>query len=426
MSKNLIIIEDKTIENLEPITSTRTALELQFGALRYYEQLKNDIKFDNISLFGRKHLMKITKNNIKNIEIEKVNYEGDILVINSQINLNNDKIQKLLRNNERFIAKTGKQLVCARIQSSIIKDVDTNDTYKFIKEIGNIKKYSNKQLEKNSIINFPWEYIKESGKAIEKQYKQFNKKNKNTKNMKSYSDNKQIWISKKATIIEKNKTYFDSSEGPIIIDEEAIIEPFTYIKGPVYIGKEAKINGARIYQNTSIGKNCNIGGEVQESIIFDYTNKSHEGYIGHSIIGSWVNLGARTTNSDLKNTYGKIKVNIGNKRMQSNEIKFGCIIGDNSKTSIGSLILTGVKIGVCGQLFGMTGEDIPAFTFYSNDKKKNLIEYNINKAIRTQARMMKRRQINQNNFDRKLLREIYNNTIEQRKKKRVKVGNMKI
>ena len=85
-----------------------------------------------------------------------------------------------------------------------------------------------------------------------------------------------------------------------------------------------------------------------------------------------------------------------------------------------------MKIGVCGQLFGMTGEDIPAFTFYSNDKKKNLIEYNINKAIRTQARMMKRRQINQNNFDRKLLREIYNNTIEQRKKKRVKVGNMKI
>ena len=423
MSKNLLVIEDKTIENLEPITSTRTSLELQFGALRYYDQLKNDIKFDNISLFGRKHLMHRTKNNIKDVNIEKFNYEGDILVINSQINLNNDKIKKLLKNKEKFIAKTGRQFVCARIQSSIIKNMNTNDSYKFIKEIASIKKYSKKQIEKNSIINFPWEYIKESGKAIKNQYKQFNKKN---KNIKSYSDNKQIWVSKNATIIEKNKTYLDSSEGPVIIDEGAIIEPFTYIKGPVYIGKEAKINGARVYQNTSIGKSCNIGGEVQKSIIFEYTNKSHEGYIGHSIIGSWVNIGARTTNSDLKNTYGKIKMNIGNKRVQSNEIKFGCIIGDNSKTSIGSLILTGVKIGVCGQLFGMTGEDIPAFTFYSNDKKKNLIEYNINKAIRTQARMMKRRQINQNNFDRKLLREIYNNTIEQRKKKRVKVGDMKI
>ena len=364
-----------------------------------------------------------TKNNIKDVNIEKFNYEGDILVINSQINLNNDKIKKLLKNKEKFIAKTGNQFVCARIQSSIIKNMNTNDSYKFIKEIASIKKYSKKQIEKNSIINFPWEYIKESGKAIKNQYKQFNKKN---KNIKSYSDNKQIWVSKNATIIEKNKTYLDSSEGPVIIDEGAIIEPFTYIKGPVYIGKKAKINGARIYPNTSIGNNCNIGGEVQKSIIFEYTNKSHEGYIGHSIIGSWVNIGARTTNSDLKNTYGKIKMNIGNKRVQSNEIKFGCMMGDNSKTSIGSLVLTGIKIGVGGQLLGIAEEDIPAFTFYSNYKKKNLVELDINKVIRTQARMMKRREINQNIFDRKLLREIYNNTIEQRKKKRVKVGDMKI
>ena len=333
MSKNLLVIEDKTIENLEPITSTRTSLELQFGALRYYDQLKNDIKFDSISLFGRKHLMQLTKNNIKGIDVEKLNYEGDILVINSQINPNNDKIQKIIRNKEKFIAKTGNQLVCARIQSSIIKDMNTNDSYKFIKEIAGLKKYSNKQLEKNSIINFPWEYIRESGKAIKNQYKQFNKKN---KSIKSYSDNKQIYVSRKATIIEKNKTYLDSSEGPVIIDDGAVIEPFTYIKGPAYIGKETKINGARIYQNTVIGKNCNIGGEVQKSIILEYTNKSHEGYIGHSIIGSWVNIGARTTNSDLKNTYGKIKVNIGNKRIQSNEIKFGCMMGDNSKTSIGT------------------------------------------------------------------------------------------
>ena len=119
-------------------------------------------------------------------------------------------------------------------------------------------------------------------------------------------------------------------------------------------------------------------------------------------------------------------MNVGNKKIQSNEIKYGCMIGDNSKTSIGSLILTGIKIGVCGQLLGIAVEDIPAFTFYSNYMKKNLIEFNINKAIRTQSRMMKRREINQNNFDRKLLREIYNNSIEQRKKKRVKVGNMKI
>ena len=172
MNRNLIVIEDKSIENLEPISSTRTSLELQFGAFKYYEQLKNDIKFDNVALFGRNHLMEITKNKIKELIIKKVDFEGDILVINSQLNLNNEKIQKLLKNKERFIAKTGKQLVCARIQSSIMKDIENDNSFKFIKDISDIKKYSNKQLEKNTLINYPWDYIKESGKAINNQYKQ--------------------------------------------------------------------------------------------------------------------------------------------------------------------------------------------------------------------------------------------------------------
>ena len=425
MTKNLILIEDKIIENLEPISSTRTSLELQFGASNFYQQLKNDVKFDNITVFIRNYLKKSTKNKFKEINIGKLDFEGDAIIVNSLINLNNKDTIKLLKTKEKFIAKTGKNLVCARIPVSIIKDIDNENTFRFIKKIAAIKKYPIKQIDSESLIRFPWDYIKESGEAINRQYKLFKKLN-SMKNIKTISDNKRIIISKNVKIIDKNKIYLDSSNGPVIIDKGVTIEPFTFIKGPVYIGSETNINGARIYPYTSIGDHCNIGGEVQNSIIHEYTNKAHEGYIGHSIIGSWVNLGARTTNSDLKNTYGKIKMNIGNKRIQSKEVKFGCIIGDNTKTAIGSLIFTGIKIGVCGQLFGHVTEDIPAFTFYNKDKKKILVEYNINKAIKIQERMMKRRGINQNNYDRNLLREIYNNTIEQRKMNRVKVGDMKI
>ena len=426
MNDNLILIEDKSIENFEPITSTRTSLEMQFGAGSFYEQLKRETEFNNISIFIRDHLKETTKKRLKNIDIGKIDFEGDAIIINALINLNNKNVIKLLNNKRKFIAKTGRQLICARIPSSIIKDIDNNNSYEFINKISKFKDYSIKQIHSNGLIEYPWEYIKESGKSINKQYEFFNQRSDNKKNIKLISDNKKIWISKSAIIVDKNKTYFDSSNGPVIIDKNSVIEPFTYIKGPAYIGKESKINGARIYSNTSIGNNCSIGGEVQNSVIHEYTNKSHEGYLGHSIIGSWVNLGARTTNSDLKNTYGKIKMNIGKNRIQSNQIKFGCMIGDNSKTAIGSLIFTGIRIGVCGQLFGHVAEDIPPFTFYNNTKKKTLIEYDVNKAIKTQARMMKRRDIKQDKHDRKLLQEIYNNSIEQRKKNRVKVGDMKI
>ena len=426
MNDNLILIEDKSIENFEPITSTRTSLEMQFGAGSFYEQLKKEVKFNNISIFIRNHLKETPKRRLKDVNIGKIDFEGNVTIINALINLNNKNVIKLLNNKGKFIAKTGRQLICARIPSSIIKDIDNNNSYEFISKISKFKDYSIKQIDSNCLIKYPWDYIKESGKSINKQYEFFNQRSGNKKNIKLISDSKKIWISKSVTIVDKNKTYFDSSNGPVIIDRNAVIEPFTYIKGPVYIGKESKINGARIYSNTSIGNNCNIGGEIQNSVIHEYTNKSHEGYLGHSIIGSWVNLGARTTNSDLKNTYGKIKMNIGKKKIQTNQIKFGCMIGDNSKTAIGSLIFTGIRIGVCGQLFGHVTEDIPPFTFYNNTKKKTLIEYDINKAIKTQARMMKRRDIKQNKHDRELLQEIYNNTIEQRKKNRVKVGNMKI
>ena len=211
-----------------------------------------------------------------------------------------------------------------------------------------------------------------------------------------------------------------------MIDDGALIEPFSFIMGPTYIGKNTKINGARIYSKTSIGNNCIIGGEIEGSIIHEYTNKAHLGYIGHSIIGSWVNIGALTTNSNLKNTYGKIKINIGRKKILTNEIKYGCMIGDNVKTSIGSLIFTGINIGPCSQLYGYTSENIPAFTIYNNLKKRELIESKINKIILTQSRVMKRRNISQTNHDRKLLRDLFKMTNKERKYMKVKKGVINI
>lgn len=426
MANNVILIEDKLVQNLEPITLTRTSLELLFGTSNIYTQLKKEIEFENISIFVRDYLTNIAKKQFTESKINKLDCEGDILVINSLVNLNNQNLKKLLKNKEKFITKSGTKFVCARIPSIIIKDIQENNSYQIIKKISNIKKYNIKKIQNNSLIKFPWELIKESSKAINNDYALFKKKSNNIKNVKKISNNKNIWISKNVNIIDKEKTYIDSTNGPVIIDDNVLIEPFSFIKGPVYIGKQTKILGARIYSNTSIDNNCIIGGEIQNSIIHKYTNKAHLGFIGHSIIGSWVNLGARTTNSNLKNTYGKISVNIGKRKVNTNEIKYGCMIGDNVKTAIGSLIFTGINIGVCSQLYGYTTENIPSFTIYKNLKTKELIEYKINKAILTQSRMMKRRNKNQDKHNKALLRYIFEMSTKQREENNVKQGDIRI
>lgn len=150
----------------------------------------------------------------------------------------------------------------------------------------------------------------------------------------------------------------DVTDGPVIIDSDACIRPFTTITGPSYIGVGTIVDRAKITAST-IGPVCRIGGEVEASIFQGYANKSHEGFIGHSFIGEWVNLGAMTTNSDLKNNYGPVRVRLRKKLQDTGMTKVGCFIGDHSKTGINTLIPTGAVIGSFVNFFG--GGMMPPF-----------------------------------------------------------------
>ncbi|GAJ24797.1 unnamed protein product, partial [marine sediment metagenome] len=107
-----------------------------------------------------------------------------------------------------------------------------------------------------------------------------------------------------------NLVCIDVSDGPVYIDKGAVIRPFTTIIGPSYIGRDTIVERAKIIKS-SIGPVCRMGGEVEACTFQGYSNKYHEGFIGHSFIGEWVNLGALTTNSDIKNNYGSVKVFFG-------------------------------------------------------------------------------------------------------------------
>ena len=151
----------------------------------------------------------------------------------------------------------------------------------------------------------------------------------------------------------------DAEHGPVYIDEGAEIHPFTRIEGPCYIGKKSILLGAKCREGNSIGPLCRIGGELEESIIQGHSNKYHDGFIGHSYVGQWVNLGALTTNSDLKNDYSAVSVMLDGKHaISTGSTKVGSLIGDHAKTSIGTLFNTGSYVGAMTIIMA-TGKPLP-------------------------------------------------------------------
>lgn len=163
--------------------------------------------------------------------------------------------------------------------------------------------------------------------------------------------------------------FIDASEGPVYIGSGTKINSFSRIEGPCMIGRQCVIYGAKIRSGTSIGSFCRIGGEVEQSIFHGFSNKYHDGFIGHSYIGEWINMGAMTTNSDLKNNYTNVKVHTPASRKKTGKTKIGCFMGDFVKTSIGTLINTGASIGPGAILVhagNLTPCHIPSFCWYVN------------------------------------------------------------
>lgn len=218
-----------------------------------------------------------------------------------------------------------------------------------------------------------------------------------------FINSKNIHIDKSADI--SAGAILDASNGPIIIDSDVFVDIGALIKGPVYIGNNSIINpGAKIRGNVSVGPYCKIGGEVEDSIFHGFSNKQHDGYLGHSYIGEWVNLGANTNNSDLKNNYSNVRVKIGQVNIDTKQIFVGCMVGDYSKTGISTMINTGTYIGLGANIFGggFQSKYIPSFSWGVNDKT------DINKFINTLKIVKNRRGQSVSGSEIELIQELYN------------------
>jgi UDP-N-acetylglucosamine diphosphorylase / glucose-1-phosphate thymidylyltransferase / UDP-N-acetylgalactosamine diphosphorylase / glucosamine-1-phosphate N-acetyltransferase / galactosamine-1-phosphate N-acetyltransferase len=208
--------------------------------------------------------------------------------------------------------------------------------------------------------------------------------------------------------INAKHCYYNMDDGPIMIGNNVLIQEGTCLKGPLYIGDNTVVKmNTTIYGPTFIGKNCVVGGEIKNSVIMDNSNKAHYGYLGDSIIGEWCNLGAGTSNSNIKNNASDIIIQLGNKKLNAG-FKFGMLMGDYSKSAINTCFNTGTVVGISCNIFalGLTPKYIPNFSWGVDGEK-----YIFDKAVADIKKWMafKNEKIKTVAF--KKLKKIYNETI---------------
>jgi len=183
----------------------------------------------------------------------------------------------------------------------------------------------------------------------------------------------------------------DTAAGAVVLDRGVRVGAHVHLEGPLYLGPETRVKaGARLYGESSFGVGNRLAGEIGESTFGDFANKQHDGFVGHAVLGSWVNLGAMTTNSDLKNNYGLVRVDLGDGPRDTGRRFVGLLAGDHVKTAIGTLFNTGTVVGFATNIFGsgMPPKHVPNFSWGGAD---GALSYDVERAIATANVVMSRR-----------------------------------
>ena len=232
--------------------------------------------------------------------------------------------------------------------------------------------------DKVKSLRFPWDIFQLNDYAIREDFKLLTEKRKSQKISKSNSVIKagSIFIEKGADV---ENCFLNASTGPIYIGKDSLIMEGSAIRGPFACGEGAVIKmNSKIYGATTIGPYCTAGGEIKNSVFFAYSNKAHDGYIGDSVIGEWCNLGAGTSNSNIKNNASIVKVWTSKGEINAGQ-KCGVFMGDYSKTSINTSLNTGTVMGVSTNVLetGLTPKYIPSFSWGSDGLKR----YELEKAL---------------------------------------------
>lgn len=425
MSRSICIFEDDRAQNLLPLVYLRPIFELRCGISSLREKIERAYPGLRVHLVCREYLVNTVREKVKAASINdpRTLGEEDCLFINGRLLARNDLSKNIPLEGPEEVGLREGVLVYARLKSGTIKQVLKDAGEGLTKVNVDILKGKarTREVEVN-FISYPWDLVKYNAEAIKDDYQALSGgkvKGFLDERVAIYGDRFKLYIGEGARV--EAGVVLNLEGGPIYIDRGARVRPFTIIDGPSFVGEDSIIDGAKLREGCSIGKLCRIGGEVEASIIQAYSNKHHDGFLGHAYVGEWVNLGAMVTNSDLKNNYGEVKVYVKGELINSGEIKVGCFIADHAKLGIGTLLNTGTVIGVATNILGSgpPPKYVPSFSWGGG---REFVEHDPERAVASAKKIMARRRVEQSLVEAALLHQVCEMTAGERKKAGVNKG----
>jgi len=391
---HICIFEDDLYRNLLPLTYFRPVYDLRCGILTLRERILLHFPTTALTLAVREYLTPLVKEENPDVEVNARD-ANPTLYVNGRCILSARLAKELRKLKEDCLVMTGDTIVAARLSG----DEQMRPSPKGpggILDFSHLGPTKKVEIEARLVV-YPWDLVYANETELVNDFLILTKNGKRVQRSGKIHDaavligKKQIHIGKKSKI--DPGAVLDAESGPIFIGGNVRIYPQAVIEGPCYVGDGSYIKiGAKIYGNTSIGPLCKVGGEVEHSILHSCANKQHDGFLGHSYLAPWVNLGAGTTTSNLKNTYGNVKVNVGGQLIDTGKMFVGLTASDHAKTGINATLDTGTMIGPCSNIYGtaLPPKHVPPFSW---GEAGHLQTYEPEKALDVAVRVMARRNV---------------------------------
>lgn len=394
----LCFFSDKYASNLLPLTLTRPIDDLRIGILTIKEKWLKHLKVSSISRLIPEYQKAV-------FSTGKIDPHSSCVWLNSRYIPNHDVITSIheLKDNEAITNED--EVIAIRLPGKDSKDflhrgIFNTDSMKFASRNASC-----------SSIKYFWDMLALNASEIEADISLLSlKPGLGSKKLNSciIENEKRIFVSEEAFI--EPGCILNADKGSIFIGPKAILESGSIIKGPVAICEGATTKMAsRIYDGTTIGPVCKVGGEVTNSIFHSYSNKGHDGFVGNSLIGQWCNFGADSNTSNLKNNYSLVRLpNWETKELHESGVQFfGTVLGDHSKTSINSMLNTGTLCGVSSNIFmsGFSPKYISSFSWLSDN---GVQIYDFEKAINAMKAMMNRRGVELTGEYQTMMKKVFN------------------
>ena len=397
---NVVIFEDRFVEDNYPATLSRPAFAITCAVTNLY---------DAAQLVGGQ-IRTVVRGNLEATAVRHFPSHGPTpgptLYLNASLVPDARvvrKLRSLAEQGEAFLVPHGRRVSAAFLPDGPVLGADaTPETVTpFL-----LEQRVPQSDEDMPTIDYPFDMVRHHLRIFEPNLREFIERRAFREVAKGVYVGEGVSISDRAVL--------HAEDGPIVLDSDVSVLDFAYLTGPLYVGRKSRIiERSSVKEETFIDHTCKIGGEVEASIIEAYTNKQHHGFLGHSYVGSWVNLGAGTSNSDLKNTYGMVRMDVNGERMETGMQFMGCVIGDYSKSAINTSIFTGKIVGVCSMMYGFVTTNVPSFTNYARSFGE-VTAVSIEAALETQKRMFARRKVEQTPDDVELMRAMYRQTRHER------------